>query len=153
MSKPIKQLSDAKVRTAKSQESEYKLFDGGGLYLLVTPSGGRLWYLKYRFEGKEKKLAIGPYPEVSLEDARLRKAEARKQIVIGIDPGAVRKAQKQAKTDEKETFELIAREWHTKFTPTWTPGHASTIMARLQHDLFPWVGARPINEIKRRRSF
>jgi integrase len=148
MSKPIKQLSDAKVRTAKPQESEYKLFDGGGLYLLVTPSGGRLWYLKYRFEGKEKKLAIGPYPEISLEDARLKKAEARKQIVVGIDPGAVRKAQKQAKTDERETFELVAREWHTKFTPTWTPGHASTIMARLQRDLFPWVGARPINEIR-----
>jgi integrase len=148
MSKPIKQLSGAKVRTAKPQENEYKLFDGGGLYLLVTPSGGRLWYLKYRFEGKEKKLTIGPYPEISLEDARLRKAEARKQIVVGIDPGAVRKAQKQAKTDERETFELVAREWHTKFTPTWTPGHASTIMARLQRDLFPWVGARPINEIR-----
>jgi integrase len=148
MSKPIKQLSDAKVRTAKPQESEYKLFDGGGLYLLVTPSGGRLWYLKYRFEGKEKKLAIGPYPVISLEDARMRKAEAKRQLVSDIDPGATRKAQKQAKTDEKETFELVAREWYMKFTSTWTPGHASTIMARLQRDLFPWVGARPINEIR-----
>ena len=101
--------------------------------------------MKYRFEGKEKKLAIGPYLEIPLEDARIRKAEAKRQLVSGIDTGAVRKAQKQAKTEEKETFELAAREWHTKFTPTWTPGHATTTMARLQRDLFSWVGARPIN--------
>lgn len=148
MPKQIKQLSDAKVRSAKPQESEYKLFDGGGLYLLVTPSGGKSWYLKYRFEDKEKKLSIGPYPEISLEDARVKKAEAKRHIVNGIDPGVVRKAQKQAKTEEKESFETVAREWHMKFASTWTPGHANTIMSRLERDLFPWIGSKPIVEIK-----
>jgi hypothetical protein len=115
---------------------------------MVTPSGGRLWHFKYRFDSKEKKLALGTYPEISLADARLRRDEARRQIAQGIDPGAVRKAQKQAKTEDTETFEVIAREWHTKFTPTWTPGHAVTIMSRLERDLFHWLGKRPINQIK-----
>ena len=74
--------------------------------------------------------------------------EARKHLAHGIDPGAVRKAQKQAETEETETFEVIAREWHVKFTPTWTPGHAITIMRRLERDLFPWIGKRPIKDIK-----
>ena len=104
--------------------------------------------LKYRFDGKEKMLALGAYPEISLADARQRREEARRQIAHGIDPGAVRKAQKQAETEETETFEVIAREWHTKFTPTWTSGHAATIMSRLERDLFPWIGKRPIAEIK-----
>jgi integrase len=148
MAKRIVQLSETKVRTAKPKQGEYKLFDGGGLYLLVTPSGGKLWNFKYRFNGKEKKLSLGPYPEVSLADARTKKEDARRQIVNGIDPGAVRKAMKQASTSETETFEVIAREWHAKFTPTWTPGHADTIMSRMKLDLFPWIGTRPINEIK-----
>ncbi len=148
MPKRITPLSEVKIRTTKPRKNPYKLFDGGGLFLLVTPSGGKLWHFKYRFDSKEKKLALGTYPEISLADARLRRDEARKQIAHGIDPGAVRKAQKQAKTEEVETFEVIAREWHTKFTPTWTPGHAVTIMSRLVRDLFPWIGKRPINQIK-----
>jgi hypothetical protein len=94
------------------------------LFLLVTPSGGKLWRLKYRYEGKEKLLSLGAYPEISLAEARQRRDEARKQLAHGIDPGAVRKAQKQAVTEETETFEVIAREWHTKFTHTWTTGQA-----------------------------
>jgi hypothetical protein len=148
MPKRIVQLSDTKVRTAKPRGSEYKLFDGGGLFLLVTPSGGKLWRLKYRFDGKEKMLSFGPYPEIALSEARGKRDEARRQLVNGVDPGIVRKAQKQAKTEEKETFEVVAREWHTKFTPTWTVGHANTMMARMQRDIFPWIGSRPINEIK-----
>jgi integrase len=148
MPKRIVQLSDTKVRTAKPRGGEYKLFDGGGLFLLVTPSGGKLWRLKYRFDGKEKMLSFGPYPEIALSEARSKRDEARRQLVNGVDPGVVRKVQKQAKTEEKETFELVAREWHTKFTATWTQGHAGTIMARMQRDLFPWIGLRPINEIR-----
>ncbi len=148
MPKRITPLSEAKVRTAKSQENEYKIFDGGGLFLLVTPSGGKLWHFKYRFDNKEKKLTLGTYPEISLADARQRRDEARKQIAHGVDPGALRKAMKQAGTEETETFEVIGREWHTKFTPTWTPGHGSTIMSRLARDLFPWIGNRPIKDIK-----
>ncbi len=148
MPKRITPLSEVKIRTTKPRKGPYKLFDGGGLFLLVTPSGGKLWHFKYRFEKKEKKLALGTYPEISLSDARQRRDEARSQVAHGIDPGAVRKAQKQAETEETETFEVIAREWHTKFTSTWTPGHADTIMSRLDRDLFPWVGKRPISEIK-----
>ena len=141
-------LSDTRIRGAKKSDTQVKLFDGGGLFLLVTPSGGKLWRLKYRHEGKEKLLSLGAYPEISLADARQRRDEARKQVAHGIDPGAVRKAQKQAVTEETETFEVIAREWHTKFTPTWTPGHVVKLLSAMTRDLFPWIGARPIKELK-----
>ncbi len=148
MPKQIIPLSDMKVKTAKSKDKPYKLSDVDGLYLLVTEKGGKWWRFKYRFGGKEKLLSLGTYPQITLADARHRRDEARKQVAQGIDPGAVRKAQKQAETEETETFEVIAREWHAKFTPTWTPGHATTIMSRLERDLFPWIGKRPMMEIK-----
>jgi integrase len=141
-------LSDTKIRGAKTSDKQVKLFDGGGLFLLVAPSGGKLWRLKYRHEGKEKLLSLGAYPEISLADARQRRDEARKQVAHGIDPGAVRKAQKQAETEETETFEVIAREWHTKFSHTWTTGHADKLLSAMTRDLFPWLGARPIKELK-----
>lgn len=141
-------LSEMKVRNAKPKENFYKLTDGDGLYVRVTEKGSKLWRFRYRFDRKEKLLALGTYPEISLVDARQRRDEARRQLAHGIDPGALRKAQKQAVTEETETFEVIAREWHTKFTPTWTEGHAVTIMSRLERDLFPWLGKRPIKEIK-----
>ena len=148
MPKRIKPLSEIKVRNAKPQESAYKLFDGGGLYLFVTPSGGKLWHFKYHFDNKEKKLTFGSYPEISLLDARQRRDDARKLLANGVDPGAVRKAQKQAKVEDTETVEVIAREWHEKFKSTWTEGHALKIMRSLERDVFPWIGTRPIKEIK-----
>jgi len=148
MPKRIIPLTDMKVQKAKSKDKPISLFDGGGLYLLVTSSGGKLWRFKYRFNNKEKKLAFGSYPEISLQDARRKREDARRLLANNVDPDAVRKAQKIAKTEETETFEVIAREWHTKFTPNWTPGHAVTIMSRLERDLFPWIGKRPINQIK-----
>ncbi len=148
MPKLITPLSEIKVRTAKPKEKPYKLSDVDGLYLLVNTNGGKWWRFKYRYKGKEKLLSLGTYPEVSLADSRCRRDDARRQIAHGIDPGAVRKAQKEAKTEEKETFEVIAREWHGKFTPSWSAGHAVTIMSRLERDLFPWMGKRPIAEIK-----
>ena len=148
MPKRIVPLSDMQVIKAKSRAKQVTLFDGGGLFLLVTPSGGKLWRLKYRFDGKEKLLSLGAYPEISLADARQRRDEARKQLAHGIDPGAVRKAQKQAETAETETFEVITREWHTKFTPTWTPGYAEKLLSALDRDVFPWIGVHPIKELK-----
>ena len=148
MPKRIIPLTDMKVQKAKPQDKPVSLFDGGGLYLLVTPSGGKLWRFKYRFNKKEKKLAFGSYPEISLQDARQRREEARKLLANDVDPDAVRKAQKQTHTQETETFEVIAREWHGRFKPTWTEGHAGTIMDRMERDLFPWIGKRPIAEIK-----
>ena len=149
MPKRIVQLSDQQVRKAKPQAKETKLFDGNGLFLLITPSGGKLWRFKYQFEGKEKLLAFGAYPEVSLAEAREKLAAARKQVVSGIDPSEARKALKAAKVAALENaFEIIAREWHARFLSTWTPGHADTILKRLERDVFPWVGARPIDEIE-----
>jgi integrase len=141
-------LSDARIRRAKPSDKQVKLFDGNGLFLLVTPQGGRYWRFKYRFNGKEKLLSMGTYPEIPLAVARQRREEARRQVAQGVDPGVARRAQKQAATAAAETFEVIAREWHTRFTPTWTPGHAVTILSRLERDLFPWIGTRPIVEIK-----
>ena len=141
-------LSDTKIRNTKAGEKQVKLFDSGGLFLLVTPQGSKLWRLKYRFDGKEKLLSLGTYPEIFLSDARQRRDEAKRQLAHGIDPGAVRKAQKQAKTEERETFEVIAREWHEKFKGSWSTGHAATNMRRMELDLFPWIGSRPISDIK-----
>ena len=147
MSKQIVPLTALKVQKAKPQNKSFTLFDGGGLFLLVTRAGGKLWRFKYRFKGKAKILSFGVYPEISLLDARQRKDEARKQVAHGIDPAVVKKEKRQAATEEKETFETIAREWHAKFMPTWTSGHANTLMSRLERDLFPWIGKNPIKNI------
>jgi integrase len=141
-------LNDLKVRSSKSKEKSYKLYDIDGLYLLVTEKGHKWWRFRYRYDGKEKLLSLGTYPEISLADARERRDKARKQIAHGVDPGSFRKAQKQSGTEETETFEIIAREWHQKFTPTWTEGYAGTTMRRLERDLFPWIGRRPIAQVK-----
>lgn len=148
MPKRIMPLSEMRVRTAKANEKPYKLSDGDGLFLLVTPQGGKYFRLKYRFNDKEKLLALGTYPEISLADARIRRDEARRQIAHGVDPGALRKAQKQAKTEETETFEVIAREWHAKFTPSWSEKHSILIIRALKADAFPWIGNRSIAEIE-----
>ncbi len=145
----MSRLSEAKIKSAKPKKTPYKLYDTDGLYLLVPVSGGRWWRFKYRFNGKEKLLSFGTYPEVSLSAARRKRDDARKQIAEnGIDPGEARKAMKQAQAEEQETFEVVAREWHSKFKATWTPKHADTIMRRMERDLFPWLGRRPISEIK-----
>ncbi len=149
MPKRIVPLTDMKVKNAKPGANDQKLFDGGGLYLQVTPSGGKLWQFKYRFEGKEKKLAFGSYPEVSLADAREKRDAARKLVASSVDPGEVRKAQKAVRASANEnSFEVVAREWHSRFLSTWTPGHAATIMTRLERDVFPWLGARPVDSIR-----
>jgi len=141
-------LTDAKARNAKPKNNQFKLFDTDGLFLLVSPAGGKWWRFKYRLGGKEKLISLGTYPEVSLALARARRDEARGQVADGIDPSQARKALKAARVQNESTFEVVAREWHTKFTPTWTPGHAVTIKSRLEFNVFPWIGERPVNEIK-----
>ena len=110
-------LTDVKVRNAKPGEKQTKLFDGGGLFLLVTPQGGKSWRLKYRIEGKEKLLAFGTYPEVSLSEAREKREEARRLLAKDIDPGAVKKAMKTAKAETADTFEVIAQEYLSWVSP------------------------------------
>jgi integrase len=148
MPKRIIPLSDMKVQKAKSKDKPVTLFDGGGLFLMVTPTGGKLWRFKYRYDGKQKLLALGAYPEISLLDARQKREEARRQLAHDIDPGAVRKAQKQANIQETETFEVIAREWHNKFMHTWKESHSSRVLSRLERDVFPHLKLRPIAQIK-----
>ncbi len=148
-------LTDTAIRNAKAgvaangrpTDKPYKLGDSGGLYLEVAPTGGKWWRLKYRFGGKEKRVALGVYPDVSLQDARKQRDAARKLLSQGVDPGAVRKAQKAARTDG-DTFETIAREWFAKHKPTWAAGHADKIIQRLERDIFPWIGGHPIGETK-----
>ena len=148
MPKKIAPLSDIQVSKAKPQDKEVKIFDGGGLYLLITPTGGKLWNLKYRFAGKEKKLSFGVYPIVSLADARQRREEAKKLLSNGVDPGETKKAQKSAQGEQDaNTFEVIAREWHSNFSHTWVASHAQHKLERLEKNVFPWIGKRPIKEL------
>ena len=141
MPKRIQPLSDIQVKNVKPASKDSKLFDGGGLFLLVTPSGGKLWQFKYRFEGKEKKLSFGAYPAITLADARQRREDAKKLLANGVDPGEMKKSIKQAKVAlEENSFESVAREWHRKFSGQWSPRHAMTIMDRLTRDVFPGWG-------------
>ena len=141
-------LTDAQIRNAKPAAKPVRLFDGGGMYLEVSPSGGKLWRMKYRFNGKEKRLAFGAYPAVGLREARHKRDEARKLIAQGIDPAVQKKAMKEAKAERNaNSFEILAREWFDKFKPTRTEGHASKIIARLERDIFPWLGGKPIATI------
>ncbi len=140
-------LTDTAIRSAKPKEKTFKLFDGGGLYLEVNPAGGKWWRWKYRCGGKEKRLSFGVYPDVSLKVAREKRDAARQQLAAGTDPAEARKAGKLAQAGA-ESFEAVAREWHVKFSPGWVASHADRILRRLDNDLFPWLGKRPIAEIK-----
>lgn len=142
-------LTDTAVRNTKPTEKAVKLFDEKGLFLLVQPGGAKLWRFKYRYGGKEKLLALGRYPEISLKQARERRDDARRNIANDIDPGALRKAEKAA-ADERaaNSFEVIAREWYIKHSPGWAPSHCSKVLRAFERDVFPVLGGRPIAEIR-----
>lgn len=141
-------LSDTAIRNAKPGDKAKKMFDGGGLYLEVSPKGGKWWRLKYRFDGKEKRLSLGLYPDVSLKDARERRDEARKLLANDTDPSENRKARKAAKVAKQaNSFEVVAREWYAKHSPNWSANHGNRIIRRLERDIFPWIGDKPITEI------
>lgn len=141
-------LTDSAIRTAKPAEKPVRMFDGGGLYLEVSPAGGKLWRLKYRFEGKEKRLSFGSYPDVPLKAARERRDEARKVLAAGIDPGEQRKAMKAASEERAlNSFEVICREWLEKWRTTVEPAQYQKALARHEKNVFPWLGGRPIAEI------
>jgi len=124
------------------------MFDGGGLYLEISPKGGKWWRLKYRFGGKEKRLSLGVYPDVSLKDARVRRDEARKLLANEVDPSENRNARKAAKIESSQnSFEVIVREWFSKHSPNWSFGHADRIIRRLERDIFPWLGGKQIVKI------
>lgn len=139
-------LSDSSVRSAKPQKKAYMLRDGAGLWLRVEPAGRKWWKLRVVFAKKENSFALGDYPALSLSDAREKANEIRKQVANGVDPGIERKSAKQAKSGEGG-FEAIAREWHTKFSPTWAESHSKKLIGRLELYVFPWIGKKPIDEV------
>ena len=141
-------LTDTQIRNAKHGPKALKLFDGGGLFLLLSPNGGKWWRLKYRFGGKEKLLSLGVYPDVGLKVARIRREEARSLLTNGVDPSEHRKASKRAeRAITEDTFEAVAREWYAKMRPRWVASHADKIIRRFEKDLFPWIGTRPVGEV------
>ncbi len=142
-------LTDSAIKTAKPKDKAYKLTDGQGLYLEVMPTGSKLWRLKYRFAGKENRLAVGAYPTVPLQQARQRRDEARVQLANGIDPGTERKAAKQAQKVEGLTFEALALEWYAYNAPRWAESTARKAKLYLDNDLIPNIGARPVKTITR----
>ncbi len=142
-------LTNTAALKAKPEAKPYKMADGGGMYLEVMPNGSKYWRLKYRVAGKEKRLALGVYPDVSLKDARARRDEARKLLANGDDPGAVKQAQKrQAKLSTANSFEAIAREYHALKTPMWSQHHATDWINTLEREVFPKFGHRPLAEIE-----
>ncbi|MGC1159176.1 MAG: integrase arm-type DNA-binding domain-containing protein, partial [Acidobacteriaceae bacterium] len=141
-------LTDREIRSVKPSKKPRKLFDWGGLYLEVSPAGGKWWRLKFRFDGKEKRLSLGVYPDVTLKDARDRREEARKLLANGIDPSENRKSQRAAQADRStNSLEVVAREWFAKFSRTWSAGHRARIVRQFERDIFPWIGQRPIADI------
>jgi integrase len=141
-------LTDTTIRTVKPADKPFKLFDERGLFLLVAPCGGKWWRFRYRFDGKHKSLSMGIYPDVSLAKARDRRDEARKLLADGIDPSRNRKAHKAARADRAaNSFEVVAREWFAKFKPNWVKAHSDKVIRRLERDMFPWIGGKPIADV------
>lgn len=145
-------LTDTKVKNAKPAEKQFKLFDGDGLFLLVVPTGkskgGKRWRFKYRFNGKEKLLALGTYPEISLADARTRRDDARKLIAKGIDPGEVKKAAKSEQAERLvNTFRKLALDWYERQADILAEKTRKMIMSRLERDVFPVVGDTPLSDL------
>jgi len=142
-------LSTAKIQNATAQKKTVRLFDGRGLYLEIAPTGSRWWRFKYRFAGKEKRISLGVYPDVGLKKARDRRDEMRKLVADGIDPSAARKQQKLMALDAAaNTFEAVAREWFEKHSANWEASYSVKLLARLEANIFPWLGDRPIRDIK-----
>lgn len=142
-------LTDTKVRNAKPSAKPYKLADEKGLFLLVTPAGSRGWRVKYRWQGKEQLLSCGVYPDTSLANARKARDDVRQKLAEGINPSLSRKhAKLLALQAAEDTFEAVAHEWMAKHIDEWTPLYGERMAVRLKKDVFPWLGSRPIGEIK-----
>jgi len=141
-------LTELECRKAVLKDKPYRLFDGGGLYLEVHPTGAKYWRLKYRYAGKEKRIAIGVYPGVTAKQAREKAQDEKRKLTEGRDPLAERKAEKLITKEAAEnSFEAIAREWLIRRAPTLSEKHVEKVLGRLEKNLFPWIGDRPIAEV------
>lgn len=142
-------LTELALKAAKPKEKTYKLADAQGLYIEITPSGAKYWRMKYRYAGKEKRLSLGVYPEVSLKAARLGLLTARQHLTHGVDPSLLRKTRKASQIEAAaNTFEAVAQEWFAKQKPSWAERHWVKVLWMLERNLYPWLGKRPISEIK-----
>lgn len=140
-------LTDVAVKNAKAKDKPYKLADERSLYLLVNRAG-KYWRMDYRYDGKRKTVALGVYPDTTLAYAREMRDVARKLLAQGIDPSENKKATKAARRDNAaNSFEVVAREWHSKNKSSWGESHGGRILRRLEVDIFPWVGRKPIAEL------
>ena len=139
-------LTDSKIRSSKPSAKAFKLSDAHGLYLLVNPGGSRLWYIKYRFDGKETRIALGPYPEVSLSDARQQREGIRKLLALKINPTQQRQAEQAARSCDK-CFNVVALAWH-KTNRTWSANHASRMLAAINNHILPVIGEMPVTQLK-----
>ncbi len=141
-------LTDSIARNAKPAAKTVRMFDRDGLYLEVSPRGGKWWRLKYRYAGKEKRVSLGVYPEVNLKKARARTIDARQLLDAGVDPSENRRAAKAARIEgAANSFEVITREWIDQQMKSWVKGHGERILTRFERDIFPWIGARPIADL------
>lgn len=141
-------LTDTACKQAKAREKLYKLADSGGLYLEVPTSGSKRWRLKYHYAGKEKRISLGVYPAVTLKQARLLREAAKKQLESGHDPSVLRQEEKLKLSLSNATcFEGVAREWWAHWKESKTERHAAYVLTRLEADVFPVIGAKPINEL------
>lgn len=143
-------LTDTQIRNARYNPigTGNRLSDGGRMYLQIAASGAKYWRMNYRFNGKDKTLALGVYPDVPLAAARRKRDEAREKLAAGIDPGESKKAEKRTqRLNAENSFEAIAREWHAKYAPTWSEGHGDRILRRLEVDAFPWIGGKPVADL------
>ena len=141
-------LSDTQLRNMKATGKAKKISDGGGLYLHLSPAGGKLWRMSYRFEGKQKTVCFGAYPALSLKEAREKRDESKALLARGIDPSLHKQAAKAASIAETaNAYEVVAREWYAKNAPRWTESNAERVLARQAKDVFPFIGERPIAQI------
>ena len=141
-------LSQVKCKNAKPKPRTYRLFDEKGLYLEITPKGQKWWRFKYRFNGKEKRISLGVFPEVGLKEARDSRDDARQQLRNNVDPSAIRKARKLSNARANDSsFEVIAREWHAKQSSVWSESYADDVLQRMERNAFPIIGQTPIHEI------
>ncbi len=141
-------LNTLEIKRAKPKTKIYKLFDGNGLYLEVTPSGGKLWRFKYRYLGKEKKLSLGAFPTITLKEARSLKEDAKKLLSEGIDPAARKKELKKSKlAASKSSFKAVTQEWISKNSSKWSSGNTQRLSKRLEQHVFPHIGDRSISSI------
>ncbi|MCY4765220.1 tyrosine-type recombinase/integrase [Klebsiella aerogenes] len=142
-------LTVKQIEAAKPTDKSYRLADSGGLFLFVPPSGKKVWRMRYRFEGKEKTLVIGPYPEIQLIEARAKQSEAKMKLLAGVDPAEQKQAIKKKEKEElADTFGDIFKEWHTHKSKVWSKGYADEMISMFTDDILPIIGHLKMDDVE-----